>query len=240
MADTSLTPINRFRIPTVLVLLVLFAGCSGILGPPAGSTPPASPSQPSTSTSTVSPSDSQSSPAPETDGPVETAVPQFDQTTETSGIVLRLSDLPSEYSLSGETILRRDKISGEEQERLEERRVLVQHSRSFTQTSSSEKPRIVFSEATIFETNGAGQERLEEIVTTFDESGATIERVEIASGVGVTKITYETDRGTKNVALYYRRGNMLVSVIVSHPTSYKDTTATDFFIELLGDIPSQE
>jgi len=162
--------------------------------------------------------------------------PTFDAETDTDSIVLRLSDLPNTFEYSGERDIVTAELEEAEQEQYAAKDIVRQHSRSFRQSTDSGGPALVYSEVTVYESIDDANAQLTETESTFREQSARIEAVELATDVTATQIRHENDRGSRNVLLYYQRGNMQLLVIVSGGEEFYPDLAEELMIAMVSDI----
>lgn len=210
-----------------LAVFVFMAGCGGLFGQQGGEEVLGGAGTP-TSTTAESPSGT-------TDRPMGTTRPAFGPETNTDAIVLRLSDLSDAYDLGGETDIRTSEASGTQRETFESRGVVRQHSRSFSSTAKNE-PQLVLSEVTLFESDSAAASRLEEVTGAFEENGARVESVELATGIDARQIAYENDREAKTTLVYVQRDNMLLLVITAGNDRFYEDRAHRLMVEMVVDV----
>jgi len=95
---------------------------------------------------------------------------------------------------------------------------------------------LVYSEVTVYESIDDANTQLTETESTFREQSARIETVDLATDVTATQIRHENDRGSRNVLLYYQRGNMQLLVIVSGGEEFYPDLAEELMIAMVSDI----
>lgn len=221
---------QRSKLVVIVACFVVTAGCGG-LGSLGGS------SDAGDSTDTTTPTGgSTDTPTATSDDDTADQGPAFGPETNTDDIVLRLSDLSSDYAYSGETNRRTSELSGEEQAQYESQGIVRQHSRSFRRSSEAAGPVLVYSEATVYENAEDVDAQLEEAQSTFENQSAEVETIELASGVTATQISYENDRGAQSVLMYYERHNLLLLVISSGQEQFHPERAQELMIQMVSDI----
>jgi hypothetical protein len=217
----------------------LLAGCGG-----SPDDPTKSPSGPGVSTDSPTSAATQSGTATSTTtDPTETPAPNPTATgtetpppSELREVVLRLSDLRDGYELSGESDTTRSSASESQRQEFTEEGIVRRLSRSFTTTQSADNPQIVLSQATQFESAQAATDRQTELVSSFVDSGATRDRVEITSDIRAVQVTDETDSGLQNTVLYYQTGRLLLNLVCSGQETFFEERARKLLIKMVGDL----
>ena len=197
-------------------LIVLLAGCSSLtctvgLG-----------NCESTATPTFSPVTTD---ATATDTPT---VATFGANTDTSSIVLSLTNTPDAYNFSSES-----KGSGKP----DERSVLQYHHRTFTisdPTQSESLPSILISGLTIYDSVDTAEQATPGIVEETRVEEMTSEAVQLTSETKVTKLQGTTETNRKVVVLTHRQNNMVLYLVVASPNGFFSDEATDWFVQMLS------
>lgn len=200
----------------IALIIVAFAGSGGL--PPGGddggptATPTGTPEEP--------PGEPTGTRMPPTAAP-------------TDEVVLRLSDLGTDYNFTGESVSTAEDVSGEQARLFEERGIVKTHARTFRlSTETVDRPDIVISSATAYRSPEAAAAGLDRQVSSLEGSGATLTRVNVAVGVNATGATFENERGLRTAAIYGRTGSLVYSVTASSPDDYPRSAAADLFLKM--------
>lgn len=184
------------------------------------------------------PTETQTTPTPTPADTSTSASQLYTAETNTGEIVLRLSDLGADYNASGETSKIRNELSEENRTEFKEKQIIKQHQRAFrlsNRDSLGEKPFVIFSSATVFESIIAAQSSLQN-KTTSNISNATVSRVDIASNT-VLRIKFQNERGVNTILYYDRNKNLVYSILVAGREKFYDKRAEELFVRTMVDIP---
>lgn len=200
------------------LIVVAFAGSGGL--PPGGDGGP-------TETPVGTPEDNAAgSPTGTPTGTEETTVP-------TDEVVLRLSDLGPDYDFTGESISTAEEATGERAALFEERGIVKTHTRTFRLSDEDvDQPEMVISSATAYRSPETAEADLDRQVSSLEESGATLSRVNVRVGINATGATFESERGLRTAALYGRTGDLVYSVTASSQDEYPHGDAAELFLEM--------
>ncbi|GGN93929.1 hypothetical protein GCM10009030_19760 [Haloarcula pellucida] len=143
--------------------------------------------------------------------------------------------MPDGYEYSGETNVQTSKLRGDTRERYASRDIVRQHARSFRRADDSTSPRLIYSEATVYQQASHAASQLRDIRDTFESNSGEIETVELASGVTGIQVTHTNDRGTKNTLIYYHTSNLVLLVITSGQDQFYPERTQKLLVKMISD-----
>lgn len=211
-----------FRTVFIVLLVVSTAGCGGMFGDQTTTTEPPE-------TTTAPPVDQQA----EDDSGSAT----YTDRLNTDTIVISLSELPSEVTFDGET---RQLQSEADDQKIVQQGILLLHKRTFRKASESSEaslPDIILSAVVVYENATVAEREFESTTGTMESNGADVTERSL-SGISLTQVQFENERGFQNTILYYRDSNLLLYVITTGEMEYYETVAEEYLLKMLADLES--
>lgn len=169
------------------------------------------------------------------------ATERRDGTSESAGsypladVVLRLSDLASGYEQNGESDVTRESADDETGARFAESGIARQFSRTFVNTAGGDRAALVLSEATVFDAASDAAERRRVLVESLTDGGGSVETAALSSDVRVRRVRYTSDSGARNVVLYHRTDDLLLTAVASDEGAYHEAQAESLAVTMIAD-----
>lgn len=212
---------HTWQVAVGLALLVAMAGCGGIL-PNDGSTG---------ATETGSTARDQTETTTPTTPPYAEISSRFQPRAD--AILLDLSDLATEYDLSGERLLIRENASTQVESDLRSADILIRFERSFTPSpSATDQPSVVLSSVTVYENNETAQEQLESLTSAIETENSG-EQVTVLGNYSAQQYQFENDQGAQNTMIIRRTGPIVYYVVTSDSETMHQAYTQELFRTML-------